>query len=207
MRSIYDIDGLRVVTGPLHWMCLGPFGISHPYKIRRNAAMNRFIILAMVCLMTSMTFAAQCAGLTKKGERCKREAAEGSKYCIGHADQEKSATRLKDDGTCWAVTEAGTRCKHKKDGESDYCKQHNADTKAKRLVASAVPSNGMVPVALVRQMASTSTANSTASSLLRRSPLRRNLQTRSQPRRSQLQRRMRRRKSSISLTISPSPTL
>ena len=132
MRSIYDIDGLRVVTGPLHWMCLGPFGISHPYKIRRNAAMNRFIILAMVCLMTSMTFAAQCAGLTKKGERCKREAAEGSKYCIGHADQEKSATRLKDDGTCWAVTEAGTRCKHKKDGESDYCKQHNADTKAKK---------------------------------------------------------------------------
>lgn len=31
---------------------------------------------------------AQCEGKTKKGERCKREAAEGSKFCSIHMDQE-----------------------------------------------------------------------------------------------------------------------
>ena len=95
--------------------------------------MKRLIVAAVACLMAAMTFAAQCEGKTKKGERCKREAAEGSKYCIGHADQAKAAAaKLKDDGTCWAVTESGTRCKHKKDGESDYCKQHGPEVKSKK---------------------------------------------------------------------------
>ena len=95
--------------------------------------MKKLIVMAMVGLMAAATFGAQCAGMTKKGERCKREAAEGSQYCLGHADQAKAkGEKLKDDGTCWAVTEAGTRCKHKKDGESDYCKQHGPDTKAKK---------------------------------------------------------------------------
>ena len=31
---------------------------------------------------------AQCIGKTKKGERCKREAKEGSEYCSIHVDQE-----------------------------------------------------------------------------------------------------------------------
>ncbi|HET9948807.1 MAG TPA: hypothetical protein VFQ22_07785 [Longimicrobiales bacterium] len=31
---------------------------------------------------------AQCAGRTRKGERCKREATEGSDYCAIHLDQE-----------------------------------------------------------------------------------------------------------------------
>lgn len=100
----------------------------------KEVKMKKLIVMAMVGLMATATFAAQCAGMTKKGERCKREAAEGSQYCIGHADQAKAkGEKLKDDGTCWAVTEAGTRCKHKKDGESDYCKQHGPDTKAKKL--------------------------------------------------------------------------
>lgn len=30
----------------------------------------------------------QCEGKTKKGERCKREAAEGSTFCSIHMDQE-----------------------------------------------------------------------------------------------------------------------
>ena len=110
--------------------------------------MNRIIIAAAACLIAAATFAAQCCGTTQAGKRCKREAAEGSKYCIGHADQAKAAeakekasekgakapanAKLKDDGTCWAITEAGTRCKHKKDGESDYCKQHGPDVKAKK---------------------------------------------------------------------------
>ena len=90
--------------------------------------MKKIMVLAMAVLVATVASAAQCAGMTKKGERCKREAAEGSQYCLGHADQAKTA-KLKDDGTCWAVTEAGTRCKHKKDGESDYCKQHAASVK------------------------------------------------------------------------------
>lgn len=31
---------------------------------------------------------AQCEGKTKKGERCKREAREGSAFCAIHQDQE-----------------------------------------------------------------------------------------------------------------------
>jgi len=31
---------------------------------------------------------AQCSGKTKKGERCKREAADGSAFCSIHVDQE-----------------------------------------------------------------------------------------------------------------------
>ncbi len=89
--------------------------------------MMKQLIVAAVCLMAAMTYAAQCAGMTQKGERCKREAAEGSRFCIGHADQAKTIVQQKDDGTCWAVTENGTRCKHKKDGKKDYCKQHAAD--------------------------------------------------------------------------------
>ena len=107
--------------------------------------MNKLMIAIAVCLAGAAVSAAQCQGITLAGERCKREAAEGSKFCIGHADQAKKPAaaakdaakeaakdakaepREKDDGTCWAVTEAGTRCKHMKDGESDYCKQHSPD--------------------------------------------------------------------------------
>lgn len=34
----------------------------------------------------------QCAGTTLKGERCKREAREGSKYCSIHFEQRPRAT-------------------------------------------------------------------------------------------------------------------
>jgi hypothetical protein len=34
---------------------------------------------------------AQCQGTTRKGERCKREAAEGSAYCSIHTDQDAAA--------------------------------------------------------------------------------------------------------------------
>ena len=61
----------------------------------------------------------------------RREAAEGSKYCIGHAHQAKPSaqSKEKDDGHCWAVTAAGTRCKLKKVGDTDYCALHAADKK------------------------------------------------------------------------------
>lgn len=32
----------------------------------------------------------QCAGTTQKGERCKRDAREGSAYCAVHLEQERS---------------------------------------------------------------------------------------------------------------------
>jgi len=104
--------------------------------------MKKLMIAIAMCIAAVTVNAAQCEGVTKTGDRCKREAAEGSKFCIGHADQAKTTEKKKDkdpkgkatakekdDGTCWAVTEAGTRCKHKKDGESDYCKQHAPDVK------------------------------------------------------------------------------
>ena len=104
--------------------------------------MKKIATFALACALSAAAAAAPCQGPTKTGDRCKREAAEGSAYCIGHADQAKpkaeakpaakpkaetkapAGAKEKDDGTCWAVTAAGTRCKHKKDGESDYCKQH-----------------------------------------------------------------------------------
>ena len=108
--------------------------------------MKRLITMAAAVLVSAAALAAQCEGKTQQGERCKREAAEGSKFCIGHADQAKAAADKKasadakkteakkdavekDDGKCWAVTEAGTRCKHKKDGDKDDCKQHAANVK------------------------------------------------------------------------------
>ena len=98
--------------------------------------MKKVVMLALVAasMVFSGAFAAQCEGRTQKGERCKREADAGSKFCIGHKDQAKPAIaqkKEKDDGQCWAVTLKGERCKHKKDGESDYCKQHAADKKVK----------------------------------------------------------------------------
>jgi len=93
--------------------------------------MKKLLIMFAAGLMAAATFAAQCAGTTQEGKRCKREAAEGSKYCIGHAHQAKPSaqSKEKDDGQCWAVTAAGTRCKHKKVGDNDYCAQHAADKK------------------------------------------------------------------------------
>jgi hypothetical protein len=36
---------------------------------------------------------AQCEGTTKKGDRCKRDAREGSAFCAIHQDQEVRARR------------------------------------------------------------------------------------------------------------------
>ena len=105
--------------------------------------MKRMMVAVAVALASMMAIAAQCEGKTQKGERCKREAAEGSKFCIGHADQaKKPEAKEKDSGQCWAVTEAGTRCKHKKDGESDYCKQHAPSVKPSKPIALAQARGG-----------------------------------------------------------------
>ncbi len=95
------------------------------------------MMLICMALGVIQAFAVQCEGKTLAGARCKREAAEGSKYCIGHADQRKkgitkgTSTRELDNGQCWATTLEGIRCKHKKDGVHDYCRQHAATIKVK----------------------------------------------------------------------------
>lgn len=53
--------------------------------------MKRLMIAIAMCVAAVAADAAQCEGQTQKGERCKRDAAEGSKFCIGHADQAKKA--------------------------------------------------------------------------------------------------------------------
>jgi len=53
--------------------------------------MKRLMIAIAMCVAAVAANAAQCEGQTQKGERCKRDAAEGSKFCIGHADQAKKA--------------------------------------------------------------------------------------------------------------------
>ena len=53
------------------------------------------LMMVLACLAAFAASAAQCEGKTLQGERCKREAAEGSKFCIGHADQAKAAADKK----------------------------------------------------------------------------------------------------------------
>ena len=97
--------------------------------------MKRLMFVVFAAFASTMAMAAQCEGKTQNGERCKRDAAVGSKFCIGHADQSKKPdAKEKDDGQCWSVTETGKRCKHKKDGESDYCKQHAPSVKPSKAI-------------------------------------------------------------------------
>ena len=55
--------------------------------------MRKLMMVVAMSLVGAALFAAQCEGLTQKGERCKRDAAEGSKFCIGHADQAKKVEK------------------------------------------------------------------------------------------------------------------
>ena len=47
-------------------------------------------MMAAVCLMAAMTFAAQCAATTKKGTQCKRQASPGSEFCWQHGGTTKA---------------------------------------------------------------------------------------------------------------------
>ena len=83
--------------------------------------MKKMMIMAAACLMAAMTFAAQCAATTLAGTQCKRQAAEGSKYCWQHG---------KSTAQCQATTDDGVRCKRKAEPGSKFCWQH-ANAKAK----------------------------------------------------------------------------
>ena len=51
--------------------------------------MKGLMIAIAMCVAAVAVDAAQCEGLTQKCDRFKREAAEGSMFCIEHADQAK----------------------------------------------------------------------------------------------------------------------
>ena len=52
--------------------------------------MKKILMMAAVCLMAVMTFAAQCAATTKKGTQCKRQASPGSEFCWQHGGTTKA---------------------------------------------------------------------------------------------------------------------
>ncbi len=111
-------------------------------------------MMAAVCLMAAMTFAAQCAATTKKGTQCKRQASPGSEFCWQHggttkaeragngeseapkrarkaAKAESEAPAANDapaavEGQCQATTRRGTQCKRKAVEGGKYCAQHAA---------------------------------------------------------------------------------
>ncbi len=99
--------------------------------------------------MAAMTFAAQCAAITKKGTQCKRQASPGSEYCWQHGGTTKAqraaageaaptSTRRANrgvqsgavapvaNGQCQAMTKKGTQCKRKAQAGGKYCAQHAA---------------------------------------------------------------------------------
>ena len=113
--------------------------------------MKKMLMMAAVCLMVAMTFAAQCTATTKKGTQCKRQASPGSLYCWQHCGTTKFngasgannaapmqtsraprtecagaiATQIAD-SRCQAATKKGAQCKRKAQAGSKYCFQHAA---------------------------------------------------------------------------------
>ena len=112
--------------------------------------MKKMLMMAAVCLMAAMTFAAQCAATTKKGAQCKRQASPGSQFCWQHGGSTKAerpaggeAVPVKPrrttrggeagtiaapvaDGRCQATTKSGVQCKRNAQPGSRYCVQHAA---------------------------------------------------------------------------------
>jgi hypothetical protein len=116
--------------------------------------MKKVLMMAAVCLMAAMTFAAQCAATTKKGTQCKRQASPGSEVCWQHggttkaqraangeseapkrsrkaAQAEPEAPAANDapaavEGQCQATTKRGTQCRRKAVEGGKYCAQHAA---------------------------------------------------------------------------------
>ena len=109
--------------------------------------MKKMLMMAAVCLMAAMTFAAQCAATTKKGTQCKRQASPGSEFCWQHGGTTKAerATGGKTapvqtrrtprgetgavvapaaDGRCQATTRKGAQCKRQAQAGGRFCAQH-----------------------------------------------------------------------------------
>ena len=107
--------------------------------------MRKLVTMIAVLLMAVAAIAAQCAGITKKGTQCKRQASPGSQYCWQHggttkAQREAGVTTDAEvaKARCKATTKAGTQCKRQASPGSQYCWQHSASNGA--TVGSTEPS-------------------------------------------------------------------
>ena len=128
--------------------------------------MKKMLMMAAVCLMAAMTFAAQCAATTKKGTQCKRQASPGSQYCWQHGGTTKAerasgeaapvqtrrakrggedagaAVAPAADGRCQATTKAGAQCRRKAQAGSKYCFQHAGSAAGVDAEAAPAPIRG-----------------------------------------------------------------
>lgn len=89
------------------------------------------MIMVAVCLIATLTFAAQCAATTKRGTQCKRNASPDSQYCWQHGGTTKAERMASGESTmtrvsqCAATTKKGTQCKRKAKAGSKFCWQHD----------------------------------------------------------------------------------
>ena len=63
----------------------------------------------------------QCWAVTKSGNRCKRRAPSGKRYCHQHASTVNSKAEQK---RCRSMTEAGKRCESTPVEGKNYCEKH-----------------------------------------------------------------------------------
>ena len=63
----------------------------------------------------------QCWAMTQSGNRCKRRARPGERYCKQHSSQKPTA---KNGERCRSMTEDGKQCEEKSAPGRRYCKKH-----------------------------------------------------------------------------------
>ena len=63
----------------------------------------------------------QCWAMTKSGNRCKRRAAIGKRYCHQHASSVKPKA---EQGRCRSMTEDGKQCDSTPVEGKNYCEKH-----------------------------------------------------------------------------------
>ena len=63
----------------------------------------------------------QCWARTKSGNRCKRRAAAGKRYCHQHASSVNPKT---EQNRCRSMTEEGKQCESKPVEGKNYCEKH-----------------------------------------------------------------------------------
>ena len=110
--------------------------------------MKKILVMAMALVMAVAAIAAQCAGITKKGTRCKRQASPGAEYCWQHggttADQ-RAAGVTAEDGRCKAKTQDGEQCKRNAKPGSKFCWQHQGAEVVSEAREEPAPAAGAQP--------------------------------------------------------------
>lgn len=108
--------------------------------------MKKILVMAAAVMMAVAAIAAQCAGITKKGTQCKRQASPGSEYCWQHGGTTKAQREAGvsngaavADGRCQATTKSGERCKRNVNPGSKFCWQHGAADNGENAAEAARP--------------------------------------------------------------------